>query len=62
MSHPKPHGPRLETLLDQRDRLGIEITSAENDGRTTDYDVGNLRRKLLLIDHAIIQQWDDSAA
>jgi hypothetical protein len=62
MPHPKPHGPRLETLLDQRDRLRVEINSAQNDGRTTDYDVGDLRRRLMLIDHAIIQQWDDPAA
>lgn len=62
MAHPKPHGPRLEALLDQRDRLRLEINLAQGGGRATDYDVGDLRRKLLLIDHAIIQQWEDPSA
>lgn len=62
MSQAKPHGPRLEALLDQRDRLRVKINLAEHDGRTSDYDLTDLRRKLLLIDHAIIQQWENPGA
>ena len=59
MSHSKPNGPRLEALLDQRDRLRVKIGLAGSDGHSSDYDIGDLRRKLMLIDHAIIQQWED---
>ena len=62
MAHQKPHGPKLETLLDQRDRLRVKIGLAENDGHSSDYDLGDLRRRLMMIDHAIIQQWDDPNA
>ena len=62
MAHPKPRGPKLETLLDQRDRLRDKISLAENDGHSSDYDLGDLRRRLVIIDHAIIQQWDDPSA
>jgi hypothetical protein len=62
MSRPKLYGPRLETLLDQRDHLRVEIALAATDGRSSDYDIGDLRRKLMLIDHAIMQQWEDPRA
>ena len=62
MAHPKPRGPKLETLLDQRDGLRDKISLAENDGHSSDYDLGDLRRRLVIIDHAIIQQWDDPSA
>jgi len=58
----KPQGPRLEALLDQRDKLRVRISLAQSDGHSSDYDIGDLRRKLLLIDHAIIQQWDYPSA
>ena len=59
MSHSKLTGPRLEALLDRRDRLRLKIGLAVGDGQSSDYDIGDLRRKLMLIDHAIIQQWED---
>lgn len=62
MSQAKPRGPRLEALLDQRDRLRVKISLAEHDGSTSDYELTDLRRKLLLIDHAIIQQWENPSA
>jgi hypothetical protein len=58
----KPQGPKLEALLDQRERLRVKITEAENDGHSTDYDLGDLRRRLLMIDNAVIRQWDDPNA
>jgi len=40
----------------------LEIGLAVGDGQSSDYDIGDLRRKLMLIDHAIIQQWEDPTA
>jgi hypothetical protein len=62
MPRSKPNGPRLEALLDQLDRLRVKIGLAGSDGRSSGYDIGDLRRKLMLIDHAIIQQWEDPSA
>jgi len=60
MPDPNPHGPRLESLLDQRDRLRIKISLAEQDGLTSDQEIGELRRQLLIVDHSIIQHWGDT--
>lgn len=58
-STPKPYGPRLEALLDRRDRLRIKINLAEKDGKVSEPEIAQARSELLMLNREIMLWWDN---
>ena len=52
-----PKGPRLEALLDERDHLRVKISLAEEDRQFDAVKLTEMRRRLLHVDHQIIEHW-----
>lgn len=50
-------GPRLETLLDQRDHLRIKISLAEDNPDSLPEEMTVFRQALFELDRQILKQW-----
>ena len=55
---PREIGPRLEALLDERDHLRISLAE---DNSEHGEPLALLRRRLVEVDHMIIEQWGTKA-
>jgi hypothetical protein len=50
-------GPKLAALLDERDTLRVRISLAD-DNSESEVGIGELRRRLYVLDRAILKQWE----
>ena len=55
-------GPRLQSLLDERDRLRTKIKSVEDSTATDRQALTEMRRELVNLDVRILRQWETPAA